>query len=133
MRPHPLWRAADALMLLAFLFSIAVQFNDPDPIAWVAIYALASIGCVLGLAEQRRWLFPASVAAVAVAWSATLAPHVLGKVPFLDMFEAFEMKDLGVEESREMYGLLIIAAWMVVLALRMRLADSAGSAPDPDG
>ncbi len=29
-----------------------------------------------------------------------------------------EMRTVAIEESREMYGLLIIAAWMGVLALR---------------
>ena len=55
-----------------------------------------------------------------VAWAATLAPRVVGRVPFSDMFGAFEMKDVGIEESREMYGLLIIAAWMALIALRAR-------------
>jgi hypothetical protein len=36
------------------------------------------------------------------------------------MFGAFEMRTVGIEESREMYGLLIIAAWMAVLAVRAR-------------
>jgi hypothetical protein len=34
------------------------------------------------------------------------------------MFEEFEMKNIGVEESREMYGLLLVAGWMAVLAHR---------------
>jgi hypothetical protein len=36
------------------------------------------------------------------------------------MFGAWEMKDTGVEESREMYGLLIVAGWMVVLTIANR-------------
>jgi hypothetical protein len=55
---------------------------------------------------------------VTLAWAVTLAPHVVGRVPFGEMFGAFEMKNVGIEESREMYGLVIIAAWMAVLALR---------------
>lgn len=114
------WKVADVVLLLAFLFSIVVQFNDPDPLIWVAIYGLAAVACVLRLLGRGHWGFPAGVGAVAVLWAVTLAPHVLGRVPFLDMFAAFEMKDLGVEESREMYGLLIIAVWMGVLAWRGR-------------
>jgi hypothetical protein len=37
---------------------------------------------------------------------------------FLDMFAEFEMKDIGVEESREMYGLLLVGGWMAVLGHR---------------
>jgi hypothetical protein len=52
-------------------------------------------------------------------------PRVVGHVPFREMFGAFEMRTVGIEESREMYGLLIIAAWMAVLALAPRYSSSA--------
>lgn len=45
--------------------------------------------------------------------------HGSGK-PLILLHGAFEMRNVGVEESREMYGLLISAAWMAVLALRAR-------------
>ena len=117
-----IWRAADVLLLLVFAFGVAVQFNDPDPLAWAAIYGLAALACVLSLLGRLRAWFPAVIAAVAVVWAIYIAPRVLGRVPFLEMFGALEMKDLGVEESREMYGLLLIAAWMIVLFVRRRWA-----------
>ena len=59
-------------------------------------------------------------ASLALMAAALLAPGetLLGNVPFLSMFEEFEMKDVGVEESREMYGLLIIAGWMAIVGHR---------------
>jgi hypothetical protein len=33
------------------------------------------------------------------------------------MFAEFEMANVGIEESREMYGLCIIATWMVAIAV----------------
>jgi hypothetical protein len=71
------------------------------------------------------WL-PAVTGLGALGWAATIAPRVLGKVPFGDMFGAFEMKNTGIEESREMYGLLLIAIWMgavAVTAWRRRLSQ----------
>jgi hypothetical protein len=50
-------------------------------------------------------------------WAGSLSPRVLGVVPFMSMLEEFEMKDIRVEESREMYGLLIVAVWMLVVAV----------------
>jgi Transmembrane family 220, helix len=107
-------------MLLLFAFGAAVQFNDPDPARWIAVYALAAVACLLSLLRRLHWTLPAILGAVTLVWAATLAPHVVGRVPFGDMFGAFEMKNVGIEESREMYGLLIIAAWMAVLAVRAR-------------
>ena len=118
--PSRAWRAADAVMMLLFLFGASVQFNDPDPVRWIAIYTLAGVACLLSLLRRLHWAFPALLALVAISWAATLSPHVLGRVPFGDMFGAWEMKNVDVEESREMYGLLIIALYMVVLTIRAR-------------
>ena len=107
-------------MLLLFAFGAAVQLNDPDPARWIAVYGLAAVACVLSLLRRLHWTFPALLCLVALAWAATLAPGVVGRVPFGDMFGAFEMKNVGIEESREMYGLLIIAAWMAGLTVRAR-------------
>lgn len=110
--------AADVVMALAFAFSVAVQANDPDPLRWMALYGLALVATVLSLLRRGHWALPAALAVVASAWAASLWPDVWGKVPFGDMFGAFEMADIGIEESREMYGLLIVAAWTAFLAWR---------------
>ena len=107
-------------MLLLFTLGAVVQVNDPDPLRWIAVYALAAAACLLSLLRRLHWALPALLGAVALAWAATLAPRVVGRVPFRDMFGALEMRSVDIEESREMYGLLIIAAWMAVLALRRR-------------
>jgi hypothetical protein len=111
------WTVANAIMLLAFMFSVAVQFNDPDPWSWVSIYAAAAIVCALEMGRRARWVAPAVIAAIAGVWAATIAPRVIGRVRFTDMFAEFEMANVGIEESREMYGLLILAAWMTAVAI----------------
>ena len=119
-----IWKVGDWVMLLAILFSIVVQFNDPDPFAWIAIYGLAAGASVLGLLGRGHWACPAVVGLVAAVWAARIAPRVLSQVPFLAMFGAFEMENAGIEESREMYGLVFIATWMVVLAVRAARAPA---------
>lgn len=105
-------------MALVFLFSTVVQVNDPDPVRWIAIYGLATVASVSSwLGRVRSWL-PALVAPLALAWAVSIAPRVVGRVPLGDMFGAFEMRDTGVEESREMYGLLLVAGWMASVAIR---------------
>ena len=112
------WKVADALFLLMFAFSVVVQVNDPDPLAWMAIYGAGAIACLLSLMGRLPWSFAVITGLIALVWAATIAPRVIGQVPFLDMFAEFEMKDIGVEESREMYGLLIVGGWMAVLGHR---------------
>src|SRR5919199_801921 len=80
------WRAADAVMALLFTFAALLQVNDPDPVRWFTIYALAGLACELSVLRRLRWAFPALLCVAAVAWASTIAPRVVGRVPFRDMF-----------------------------------------------
>jgi len=111
-------RILNLLMAALFLFGAAVQFNDPDSAVWIVTYLVAAGACAFAHRNPASWTVPAVVAAACVIWAIMLAPSVLGRVPFGSMFGAWEMQNVGIEQSREMYGLLIIAAWMVVLAVR---------------
>ena len=115
-----IWQAADILFFLMFALSVAVQFNDPDPIRWVAIYGAAALVCLLSLFGRVRKWQPLVVGLAASIWAVTIAPRVVGRVDPKSMFSAWEMKDTGIEESREMYGLLLVAFWMAVVALRAK-------------
>jgi len=106
------------LMTVCFLFSVVVQYNDPDPVRWMLIYGLACAACVLAILNRLNWIFPAAIGLVALAWAMTLAPNVIGKVAFRELFEAFEMKDERVEVAREFGGLLIVTFWMAALVLQ---------------
>jgi hypothetical protein len=116
-------RAVNVLMALLFAFAAVVNFNDPDAPRWVAIYAAPMV--MSAWAAWRPgglpWYMPALVAVIALIWAGTIAPRALGKVPLGDMFKSWEMKDTAVEENRELFGLLIVAAWMIFLAV-LRLA-----------
>lgn len=111
------WTSANVLMCLAFVFSVVVQYNDPDPLQWMALYGAAAVLSGLEIRRRVRPWWPTLVALIALGWAATLAPRVLGKVPFGAMFAEFEMHNQGVEESREMYGLLLVVLWMGAIAL----------------
>lgn len=114
-------------MLVAFALSVFVQLNDPDPFAWGALYGAAAVACALDLRGRGAWWVPATVGGVALGWAVVLAPDVLGRVPFASMFGAWEMESAGIERSREMYGLLLVAAWMAVLAVAALRARRSGS------
>jgi hypothetical protein len=108
------------VMAVLFLFAGAVQYNDPDPIRWMAIYGLAALACGLWLARRLPGWMPAVVGLVALGWAAILAPGVVGRVSIGDLFESYAMKSEPVEEAREMGGLLIVTAWMAVLVFAAR-------------
>ncbi|MCI0421225.1 MAG: transmembrane 220 family protein [Acidobacteria bacterium] len=110
-----LLRAANWVMTATFLFSAAVQYNDPDPVRWMLIYGLGALACILSLRNRLRWQLPAAVGTTALGWAASLAPSVIGKTTFGEMLQSFHMTNTVVEEAREMGGLFIVAVWMAVL------------------
>ena len=110
-------RVLHGLLGALFLLGAVVQYNDPDPLRWAAIYLAAAIACLLAVLGRVHWVLPAAIGLVAVAWAVTLAPSVIGAVEPGELVGAWEMKDARVEIGREMYGLLIIAAWMIVIVI----------------
>jgi hypothetical protein len=109
-------RILTTLMGVCFLAAAALQYNDPDPVQWMAVYGAAALACALALFGRARWWFSVGVAVVAAVWAATLAPGVIGHVAPRELFAEAGMLAPAVEEAREMLGLIVVAAWMIVLA-----------------
>src|SRR5919198_5862613 len=111
-----IWTGANAVMVLLFLFSASLQFNDPDPVQWVAVYTAAAVISGFEVARRTRIWAPLALTCVAVIWAAFIASGV-HDVRFADMFAQWEMKNVQIEEERETYGLLIVATWMIAIAV----------------
>ena len=122
-----MFRIANAVMMAVFLVSVALQYNDPDPIRWMAIYGSAAIACLLAGRGRRPWLLPAVVGLVALIWAGAMAPYVIPELRFADLMKTMKAATPAIEESREMLGLLIVASWMAVLTFRRRKGSPGGS------
>jgi hypothetical protein len=111
-------RALDALMTVLFVLAIAVQYNDPDPLYWMALYTPAALLSGLALAGRFRpgptLLAFAAYAVLAVYWS----PALLQAGP--ESFAAWRMGSAADEEVREAAGIALCALWTGVLAWRAR-------------
>jgi hypothetical protein len=114
---HTLLLALDVFMGLYFIFAAAVNHNDPDPIRWMSIYLAAAVCCGFSFAGRLPWAASAALGAIALVWAATIAPQVVGKVSFRSMFATWKMTTPGIEDAREMYGLLIVVVWMAVISV----------------
>ena len=47
MRARWIWRGVNGLTTCVFLLFAVVQYNDPDPVRWMAIYLAAALCCAL--------------------------------------------------------------------------------------
>jgi hypothetical protein len=89
----------------------------------MAIYGAA---CVVTLMVVVRGSAPivasATVGLIALAWCVYWASTSRADLAtYGHMFDAWEMKNEPIEEAREASGLLIVSAWMAMVALRTRV------------
>ncbi len=109
-------RKASGIFVAIFLLSAAVQWNDPDPLLWIAGYLVAA---ALSAAAFFGWIpvLPNACAALGFSlWFLSLATSLPGAPS--EAFTSFEMVAPGHEEPREAIGLLICAVWTGLLAWR---------------
>ena len=101
------------------VFAAVVQYNDPDPYAWLVLYLAAAGVSFAALWFPDLWKIPAVVAVGAFVWAATLVPTVM-QTSFPALFQSWEMMSREMEEGREFLGLLSVASWTTYLVHRGR-------------
>lgn len=108
-------RIVSIIMFLLLLLSVAVQYNDPDPFTWAAIYAFGA--AVTWPAIRGRYTVWALVGLIAYTFGFFFwMPNEMVEHPS-NLFLDLRMHEKGVEEVREDIGLLICAVWMLVLTV----------------
>jgi hypothetical protein len=116
-----LFRWVNWVMVPLFLFAVVVQWNDPDPFRWMAIYGAAF--CVsLAVAVRGRipLAIPMLAGLAALLWGFMTMAAGAPATAYGHMFDAWEMTSASTEQAREATGLLIVAAWMFVVSASQR-------------
>jgi hypothetical protein len=116
-RRSPWLVGANLAFAALFAVSAALQYNDPDPVGWIALYAGAAAAAVAALHARGGWRAALLVAAVAAGWAAILWSDVLGRVEATDLWRKMSEKGGKVEEYREAGGLTIVAGWLALVGL----------------
>ncbi len=121
MPPVPSWFRWLAYVMAALLAtSAALQYNDPDPARWIAIYG-AGAALSAALPGRRAAALPAAlVALVALGWAAYLVHRTWGAIGLGDLTGKMSERGGAVEEGREAGGLAIEGAWLVAAAAYRR-------------
>ena len=113
-------RIVNAAFALLFVLAAAVQFNDPDPFRWVALYIAALAACIAWEMRRIHRAAPAVIGAVALVWGIAIAFGIHLTAPFGEALLDWNMHAGGTEELRESLGLFLVAGWMGALAFRPR-------------
>jgi len=108
----------NGIMTVLFAAAAVVQYNDPDPLLWIAIYGAAALCCALFLFGCLPRLLAVGLSGAYALGALYLLARVVGASGFL---APTGQEMIGVTEpGREMVGLLLTAGWTGVLALQQR-------------
>lgn len=108
------------LAAIFFLFA-AVQFNDPDPLAWVLMYGYVGAICLFaGLGRYNRYVLLAGLAVCAV-WLLILIPEFIGwvKMGMPTITGSMKAEAPHVEYTREFLGLFLCGITLAVYLRRL--------------
>ncbi|XP_015665738.1 transmembrane protein 220 isoform X1 [Protobothrops mucrosquamatus] len=107
--PSRLWRLSNLIMAVFFALAGAVQINDPDPGLWIVVYSVpACLALIVSLnppiTDNIMWRSISDLhSAACVVGSAVLG---------YSLVTTAQNNILHEEEGRELFGLVIVTAWM---------------------
>lgn len=107
---------------LLFLAAAALQWNDPDPLRWVVVYAAASIVCFAAPAWKHAWVVAAAVGCTCAAWAMALLPGTAPDFKPAHLLSGMKAGTPSIEQGREILGLAVVATWMAIVAISRRRA-----------
>lgn len=124
-----LFRALNVIAALLMFVGVGLQYNDPDAIAWMAVYGVAGMLAALAVVVpgEYPWTLPGLVGLVALVWAVIIAPQWVGQVPLGRLFSELDMSGEKVELARETIGLAMVAAWMAFLVTARLMARGQAS------
>lgn len=100
---------------LVFLGAAALQWNDPDPAPWIALYLAAAALCIAGVFRGVPSGLRLGLGALSALWAASLLPAIVR-----------EAAHTGTEIEREFGGLVL-----VVIAMALPTRPGAALETDP--
>jgi hypothetical protein len=109
-------KVLNVIFIVLFVLSAAVQYNDPDPFVWMAIYLYGAVMCFLAL--KRRYMPALFIAGIAcyLIYAAYLFFADDGVFDWASkhngesIVNEMQATRPWIEQTREFFGLLILVA-----------------------
>ena len=113
-------RIFNFIFFLLFVFSAALQYNDPDPYIWMPIYLYGAVLCFLafrGKFYPRAYLIGVAVYLVYAAYLVFTKDGVLDWINQHNaesLVQTMKAEKPWIEDTREFGGLMILVAVLLV-------------------
>ena len=110
----------NVFFIIVFVFSAALQYNDPDPYIWVPIYLYAALLCYWAIKKKYNPTLYFIGLAVYIPYAIYLFISKTGVLNWItehhgeNIAETMKATKPWIEETREFFGLMIVVVVLVI-------------------
>ncbi|MBM65132.1 MAG: hypothetical protein CMH55_02735 [Myxococcales bacterium] len=111
-----MWAKLNLVVSALMGLSAALQYNDPDPLPWIAFYGCAALA---GFSYTARLgpFFCVAVAAIGAGWAGHLAQAHHQFLDWAHLAQSMQAESPGIELGREIGGLSLASAWLAAIGI----------------
>jgi hypothetical protein len=112
-------KVLNIIFVILFIFSAAVQYNDPDPLVWISIYLYGALLCYLTFKRKYNYNLYIIGLVVYTVYAIYLLFEKNGVLSWANDYDAenivqsMKATKPWIEEAREFFGLLILIVALV--------------------
>lgn len=122
-------KVVNGFLALLFLACAFVQVNDPDPLAWIAIYGLTAVASIMAMYRYYPRVYLGVLLILFLSYLVFLFPGMTEWYRSPDRSLLFDdvakMQYPYIEEAREFLGLLLCTVALLVYFLSARSTSDA--------
>lgn len=118
-------KVTNRILILFFLLAALLQYNDPDPFIWIALYIYGAILCFLAIKGKFHFIFYTIGLAVYLSYAAYLFFDANGVLAWIqehhaeNIAESMKADKPWIEETREFFGLMILVFALLINITRL--------------
>jgi hypothetical protein len=112
-------KALNVFFIVLFVFSAALQYNDPDPHIWIPIYLYTAVLCYLALRGKYNRIFYFIGLVVYIFYAVYLFFDKSGVISWAkdhdaeNIVQSMKATKPWIEETREFLGLVLLIIALV--------------------
>ena len=113
-------KALNIFFIILFIFSAALQYNDPDPYVWMPIYLFGAYLCYQAIKDRYNIKLYLIGLTVYILYAAYLFVDKTGVLDWINehhaenILQSMKASTPWIEETREFMGLFILVMALVL-------------------
>jgi flagellar basal body-associated protein FliL len=112
-------KVLNIIFVILFIFSAALQYNDPDPLVWIFIYLYGALLCYLALKRKYNYSLYLIGLVVYTGYAIYLLFETNGVLSWANdhdaenIVQSMKATKPWIEETREFFGLLMLIVALI--------------------